>query len=104
MLALGIVSLFVVLTEKKRLPGIGYLAAVGRMSLTAYLLESVLFVFITDWWGLGLFGQMGYAELLLVALIVYVVVVLLCVAWQKFFRMGPMEWLWRSISYLRVKA
>ena len=104
LLALGTVSLFVVLTEKKRLPGIGYLAAVGRMSLTAYLLESVLFVFITDWWGLGLFGRMGYAELLLVAVIVYVVVVLLCVAWQKFFRMGPMEWLWRSISYLRVKA
>jgi uncharacterized protein len=74
------------------------------MSLTAYLLESILFVYITDWWGLGMFGKMGPGALLLVSLLVYASVATACVTWQRFFKIGPMEWLWRSISYMRFSA
>ena len=102
LMALGIVSACVQLVERRRLPGARYFAAVGRMSLTAYLLESVFFVFVTDWWGLGLFGKLGPAALLLTSVLVYTAVVVFCTVWQRFFTIGPMERLWRSLSYMRV--
>jgi uncharacterized protein len=102
LVALGIVSLFMILGDRKLLPFAGSLAAVGRMSLTAYLMESFIFVFITDWWGLGLFGSLGYFQLLMISLGIYLGIVVFCLIWQRFSNIGPAEWIWRSVSYLRL--
>lgn len=83
--------------------GIGVLARVGRMALTNYLLHSVIFTGVFYWWGLGLFGELTRPQRLLLVPMVYGV---LCVGswlWLRWFRMGPMEWVWRSLTYWKVQ-
>ncbi|MGF1655413.1 MAG: DUF418 domain-containing protein [Verrucomicrobiales bacterium] len=72
------------------------LSNLGRASLTGYILHSVLFGFVFYGWGLGLYGHMGYAELLGVTVLVYVVIILSLAGWRRYFRYGPDEWLLRS--------
>lgn len=99
-LAIGLIGVVGRACAAQRMPGAKTLAAVGRMSLSAYLLESVCFVAVMSFWGLAQFGRLGEMELLLAAVLVYCVVATCCVAWSRRFRMGPIEWLWRTGSYL----
>lgn len=73
------------------------MAAVGRMALTNYLTHSVvalvLFVF------LGLFGALERHQLYLVVLAVWAVQILVSPVWLKHFHFGPVEWLWRYLTY-----
>ncbi|MFK7958987.1 MAG: DUF418 domain-containing protein [Phycisphaerales bacterium] len=80
------------------------LAAAGRMALTVYLGETLLCTAYFYWWGMGRFAEHGYAELVGIAVIVYAVLVVFAMVWLRFFRMGPMEWLWRSATYGRWQA
>ncbi len=77
------------------------LAAVGRTALSNYLAQSVVVTGIMYWWGFGLFDHFSRAELLGLVAIVFCVQVSLSVLWLRFFRFGPVEWLWRSLTYLR---
>lgn len=79
----------------------GLFAAAGRMALTVYLGETVISTAIFYWWGFGRFGQHGYAELVGMAIGVYLVLAIFAALWLTRFRMGPMEWLWRSATYGR---
>jgi uncharacterized protein len=84
--------------------GIGALARVGRMAMTNYLLHSVIFTGIFHWWGLGLFGELSRPQRLALVPLVYVVLCVTSWVWLKRFRMGPMEWVWRSLTYWKVQA
>lgn len=75
------------------------LADVGRMALTNYISQSVIATTLFYGYGLGLFGQLGPAALLLIAMLIYGFQVGFSRWWLRHFRMGPLEWLWRSISY-----
>ncbi|NJL04220.1 MAG: DUF418 domain-containing protein [Chloroflexaceae bacterium] len=75
------------------------LADVGRMALTNYIGQSVLATTIFYGYGLGLFGQFGAAMLLLLAVVIFALQVIFSRWWLQHFRMGPLEWLWRSLSY-----
>ena len=73
--------------------------AVGRMALSCYLGSSLLFVLLCDGYGLGLFGQLSRAQLLLPVLLAWALMLGLCPLWLRHFRHGPVEWLWRSATY-----
>lgn len=77
------------------------LAAVGRMALSNYLLQSLVCTTIFYSYGLGLFGQVGPAAGILLAIVIYLAQIPLSVWWLRRFRFGPAEWLWRSLTYLR---
>ena len=78
------------------------LAAAGRMPLTNYLFQSVLCTAIFYGWGLGLWGQIGAAVQLPLALAIFFALqVPLSVLWFRRFAYGPMEYLWRLASYGR---
>ncbi len=79
----------------------GLLANVGRMALTCYLLSTVTATFIMYHWGLARFGTMGGAQLVLIVVAIYAGLVILANLWLRFFQFGPMEWLWRMLTYLR---
>lgn len=79
------------------------LANVGRMALSAYLLESLLMCAVMQFWGLALFGSTTWAGRLGWVLGIYVVILFFCNFWLRVFRMGPMEWLWRTLTYLRFQ-
>lgn len=77
------------------------LAATGRMALSNYLLQSLICTSIFYGYGLGLFGQVGAAAGLLLSIGVYALQLPLSACWLRRFRFGPVEWLWRSLTYLR---
>lgn len=68
----------------------------GRMSLTTYLMQSVLLCFVFCGWGLGLFGQLSNATNLAIALSAYVLMAWGAVGWLARFKQGPMEWVMKQ--------
>ncbi|MEO7385825.1 MAG: DUF418 domain-containing protein [Gammaproteobacteria bacterium] len=80
------------------------LSATGRMALTNYLAQSILCALIFYGFGLGLYGRVTGYQL-------YAVVVLICaleLSWSRWwlarFRIGPFEWVWRSLTYRQRQA
>ena len=76
-------------------------ATVGRMALTNYLTQTVVCLFVFYGFGLGLVGRTGPALGLLIALLLYATQIAWSRFWLSHFRMGPMEWVWRSATYGR---
>ncbi|WP_010275126.1 DUF418 domain-containing protein [Paenibacillus senegalensis] len=76
------------------------LANVGRMAFTNYLLQSVICTLIFYSYGLGWFGKVGPAAASLLAIAIFALQLVLSSLWFRRFRIGPMEWLWRGITYL----
>ena len=81
---------------------IGPLAAVGRMALTAYLLQSALALAVFA--GLRLYDRLSTTSALLVVAVIWAVLLVICPLWLRWFRLGPAEWLWRSLTYGRAEA
>lgn len=79
------------------------LGAVGRMALTNYIMQSVISTLIFYGHGLGQFARLGRAELLLVVLGIWAVQLIWSLPWLSQFRFGPLEWLWRSLTYGRAQ-
>jgi len=75
------------------------LAAPGRMALTNYLLQTVFGILIFYGIGLGLGASMSLSLVLPVALGVYLLEMALSALWMKHFRFGPVEWVWRMLTY-----
>jgi uncharacterized protein len=75
-------------------------AAVGRMAFTNYLTQSLIMTTIFyGGRGLGLFGTMDHAQLWLVVIAVWALQLVWSPLWLSRFAMGPMEWLWRRLTY-----
>jgi len=93
-------STIVLMTEtetwRKRLAPLG---AVGRMALSNYLLQSLICTMIFYSYGLALFGRVGPSVGLLLTIAIFLVQIPLSVWWLRMFRFGPIEWLWRSLTY-----
>jgi uncharacterized protein len=77
------------------------LQAAGRLALSNYLLQSTICTLIFYGYGLGRFGQVQAAGGLLLTLVIYAGQLLLSGWWLGHFASGPVEWLWRSLSYGR---
>jgi uncharacterized protein len=74
-------------------------AAVGRMALTDYLMQSVLCTLFFYHYTTGLYGRIGPAIGLIPTVILYGAQVVFSNWWLKRYRFGPMEWLWRGMTY-----
>ncbi|WP_129790841.1 DUF418 domain-containing protein [Sphingosinicella sp. CPCC 101087] len=74
------------------------LAAVGRMAVTNYLSHSVICAILFV--GLGWFGQLERHELYGVVFAIWALQLVLSPLWLRYFRFGPVEWLWRWLTYL----
>jgi uncharacterized protein len=79
------------------------MAALGRMALSNYLLQSLVATTIFYSHGLGLFGQVGPARGVLLVLAIYFAQMPLSVWWLGRFQFGPAEWLWRSLTYKKLQ-
>jgi uncharacterized protein len=110
-LSFGYVSAIVLLAQQPRWrPWLSPLSDVGRMALSNYLLQSLVCTFIFYRYdfgsfqlGLGQFGYRGPAAWLVLTVAIFVCQVPLSVLWLRAFRFGPMEWLWRSLTYGRLQ-
>lgn len=94
---LGVLMLFC------RSGGFGWLksslAAVGRMAFTNYIVTSILCAFVFYGFGLGLYGQLQRYQLYYVVAAICLVQLIVSPLWLKRYRFGPLEWLWRGLTY-----
>jgi len=79
------------------------LAPVGRMGLTVYLTQTVFGVCLFHSFGLGLLGEIGTAPAVALGILFYVVQILLARWWMSHYSLGPVEWLWRSLTYFKLQ-
>jgi uncharacterized protein len=79
------------------------LAAVGRMALSCYLLQTIICTTIFYGHGLGLYGSVSRVGQARIVVAVWAVLLWFCPFWMKRFRFGPFEWLWRSLTYMKLQ-
>jgi uncharacterized protein len=94
--ASGIALLYLNADWRKRLMPF---AAVGRTALTNYLAQSVLCTLFFYNYTTGLYGRVGPAMGLVVTVVLFTAQVVISNLWLTRFRFGPMEWLWRGMTY-----
>ncbi len=79
------------------------LAGVGRTAFSNYLLQTVICTTIFYGHGLGLFGYVERGTQFLIVIAVWVFQILITNIWLRYFRFGPAEWLWRSLTYWKLQ-
>jgi uncharacterized protein len=75
------------------------LAAVGQMALTNYLFDTIACCFFFCGYGLGMFGKLERYQLYYVVAAIWSIEFFGSKIWLSYFRFGPAEWLWRSLTY-----
>ncbi len=76
--------------------------AAGRAAFTNYLGTSVVMMFVFHGWALGLFGDLNRPQLYIVVALAWVLMLAWSKPWLDRYRYGPLEWLWRSLTYRQV--
>ena len=101
-MSLGYLSLIVKRVERNPNSRLAIsVGQLGRMALTGYLLESLLMSAIMSHWGLAWFGTTTWTGRAALVVVIYVAILFFANIWMRLFRFGPMEWLWRSLCYLK---
>ena len=79
----------------------GVFASVGRMALTNYLAQGLIYAFVLFGVGpgLGLAGKIGSAAVLAICIAFFALQTAFSHWWLARYRFGPMEWLWRTLTY-----
>jgi len=72
---------------------------VGRMSFSSYLSQTIIGIIIFYPYGFGLYATMSLWQVELLAVGIYVVQIALAMLWLNYYSFGPLEWLWRSLTY-----
>lgn len=76
-------------------------AAAGQMALTNYISQTLICTFLFYGFGFGLYGQLDRSQLYLLVATIAAVQMIWSVIWLRNFRFGPLEWVWRSLTYWR---
>lgn len=79
-----------------------FFAAVGKMSLSNYLFQSLICTTLFYGYGFGLYGKMTYTNSTLLVIVIFVVQVFFSHFWLEKYSYGPMEWVWRKFTYRKI--
>ncbi len=102
-MALGYIGLIVWFSQRGQLSVCRQaLAAVGRMALTNYLMQSLICAVLFTGLGFSLVGEFSRAGLYPIVLLIWLFQLSFSRWWLHHFRLGPVEWLWRSMTYGRL--
>ncbi len=97
------IALFAVLYRKvKPERWLEKLAPYGRMALTNYVLQSVIGTALLYGWGLGYLGEIPNTYTFLAAIVLIILQIWISKLWLQHFNYGPLEWLWRSLTFFKV--
>ncbi|RRA48872.1 DUF418 domain-containing protein [Acidipila sp. EB88] len=98
--AIGNAALVILLVKRGIFrPLLGRMAAIGQTALSNYLLTSILMQWLFVWGPLHWYGMLEYYQLYLVVLGMWLINLTVSPVWLRHFRFGPVEWLWRSLTY-----
>jgi uncharacterized protein len=99
-LALAYVGCFMLLFQNAVFKKIfSFLAPVGKMAFSNYILQSLIGNFIFLGAGLGFMGQVGPVYFTIFGLGFFILQITISTIWLKYFYYGPVEWVWRSATY-----
>ncbi len=76
------------------------LKSYGRLALTNYLFQTV-FIYLAGY-VFNLFDHITYLQSLMVCLSIYIIQFIFSIVWLRFFHYGPLEWIWRVVTYLEI--
>jgi uncharacterized protein len=79
------------------------LARVGQMAFTNYIGQSILCTLFFFGYGLGMYGRLAYHQAAYVVLLIWALQIAASRLWLARFRFGPLEWLWRSLTYWHLQ-
>ena len=100
-LSFGYAAAIVVLAQDARWKRVvAPLGAVGRLALTVYLVQTLMFTTLFYGYAFGQVYRIGPAAVTLYAVVFFALQIAACAWWVRRFRFGPAEWLWRSLTYL----
>jgi len=98
--ALANVAVVVVVAKAGLVPWLTRrVAAVGQTALSNYLFTSISCSLLFNGFGLGLYGKLEYYQLYAVVACVWILNLVLSPLWLRHYQFGPMEWVWRSLTY-----
>jgi uncharacterized protein len=75
------------------------LEAVGQMALTNYIMQSVICTLFFFGYGLNYYAELEFYQIYFVVLVIWIVQLIVSPLWLRFFLFGPLEWVWRSLTY-----
>jgi len=103
-IALAWICLLMIAAKTPRFRGaVQVLATAGRMAFSNYILESVLCTFLFYGHGFGLFAKVSRVQQAIVVAAVWIVVLVFSRLWMRNLYFGPLEWLWRSLTYREME-
>jgi uncharacterized protein len=84
---------------KKEVKFLHWFAPVGKTALSNYIFQT--FISITIFYGIGfnLVGKLGITVIMGIALLIFILQIFMSNWWLKHFRFGPLEWVWRQLTY-----
>jgi uncharacterized protein len=104
LMAMGWIGLVMLICKAPGLRGVTRpFAAAGRMAFTNYIMQTVICTTIFYGHGFGLYGSLERWQMLLIVFGVWAIELIWSPLWLRYFRFGPLEWLWRTLSYWRVQ-
>lgn len=105
LVALGYIGIVMIITKTSTRSFIAKrLADVGRMALSTYLMQSIICGLLFYGHGLGMFGDLDRSAQLVFVLAIWVFNIAFASIWLTYFKYGPFEWLWRSLTYGRAQS
>jgi uncharacterized protein len=100
LVALGHIGLVMLVCRSGVLAGLRKcLAAAGRMALSNYIGQTLICTTIFYGYGLGLYATVTRGSLMLFVVAVWIIELIVSPLWLARFRFGPLEWLWRTLTY-----
>ncbi|MBA9025229.1 DUF418 domain-containing protein [Peribacillus huizhouensis] len=75
------------------------LANVGRLSMSNYLLQSIIGTLLFYSYGFGLYGKISFTTGVVLVVVIYFLQLILSTIWLKHYYMGPVEYVWRFATY-----
>ncbi|MDT0607520.1 DUF418 domain-containing protein [Croceitalea rosinachiae] len=98
-----IVAIFIILYKKnKPKKFLEKFIPYGKMALTNYVFQSIVGTFIFFGWGLGYLAKIPNSYVFLMAIVIITIQMWLSKIWQKYFYYGPLEWIWRSLTFFKL--
>jgi len=102
--ALGYIGLFCLWVKSDKFQGFRKrLEAVGRMAFSNYISQSIICTILFYSHGFGLFAQLDRYQLMLIVAAIFIAQLIWSPWWLARFKYGPLEWLWRSLSYGKLQ-
>ncbi|SEL28331.1 DUF418 domain-containing protein [Parapedobacter koreensis] len=101
LLTIGYLMLFILLAGNSSSALARWIANAGRLGLTNYLMQTLLCMLLFYGYGVGLSGSLTLLEAVGVAFLIYIFQLVYSTIWLRYYEMGPMEGLWRRLTYPR---